>query len=142
MKEESIINIPARFQAVVYRASRIPGVANAADLSLGANCQLYAYQILASKGYELPDFRSSELWEDETFTLKVHQDFRPLDIMLYHRRPESFGAHLGLYWGEGRVLHLSKSNGRPKLELHSTLLQEEKYAYFIGAKRLRATLSQ
>lgn len=139
MKDESILNISVRFQAVAYHASRIPGVENAADLSLGANCQLYAYQILASKGYEIPDFRSSELWEDETFTLKVYQDFLPLDIMLYHRKQESFGAHVGLYWGEGRVLHLSKSNGRPKLELHSSLLEQEKYACFIGAKRLMAT---
>ncbi len=142
MKDPSILSLPARFQSVAYRASRIPGVSNAADLSLGANCQLYAYQLLASMGYQLPDFRSSELWEDEIFTFRVRDDFQPLDLMLYHRKSEAYGAHVGLYWGEGQVLHLSKANGTPKLEAHEALIQQEKYACFVGAKRLKAISSR
>ncbi|MEM6343455.1 MAG: NlpC/P60 family protein [Bacteroidota bacterium] len=142
MKDQSILNLAVRFQSVAYRASRIPGVPDATDLSLGANCQLYAYQILASMGYQLPDYRSSELWEDETFTFPVKDDFQPLDLMLYHRKAEAYGAHVGLYWDEGQVLHLSKANGTPKLEAHEALLQQEKYACFVGAKRLKAISSR
>ncbi len=133
---ESITDLPTRFQNVTYRGKRIPGVAQASDLSLGANCQLYAFEFLKEFGKEIPDFRSSDLWEDTQCTLVVEYDFKPLDIFLYHYQPESYGAHVGVYLNHHRILHLSKKNGLPKIEIHEDLIQQDAYKYFIGAKRV------
>ena len=40
------IKIPKAFLDVQYKSARIPGVENQSDLSLGANCQVFAYVIL------------------------------------------------------------------------------------------------
>ncbi|MEL7342623.1 MAG: hydrolase, partial [Bacteroidota bacterium] len=97
---------------------------------------VFAYALLAHWGVKIPNFRSSDLWEDQAYTIKVSGDLEPLDLMLYHRRPEAFGAHVGLYWGEGMVLHLAKHNQFPKIEAHLDLLQQDRYTHFIGAKRV------
>ncbi|MEO1450916.1 MAG: hydrolase [Bacteroidota bacterium] len=133
---KSLAALPPEFFQIPYNARQIPGGASLDDLSGGANCQVLAYAILRYFGYELPPFRSSELWADTEYTRIVEPPFEPLDIMLYHRHQEAFGAHVGLYWGEGKVLHLSKGNGLPAIEEHADLLQQEKYRCFIGAKRL------
>lgn len=130
------IPIPPQFRKIEYQASRIPGLVDQPDLSLGANCQLYAYELLLFFGLKIPRFRSSELWTDTQYTRKVNDSFQPLDIMMYHRKPQAFGAHVAIYWGNGLVLHLSKDNGIPKIEKHELLLQQEKYTNFIGAKRV------
>lgn len=129
-------SLDAAFLQIPYNARQIPGLPDADDLSLGANCQVFAYAVLQHFGVELPPFRSSELWTDTQYTRIVEGPFQPLDIMLYHRDSGAFGAHVGLYWGEGKVLHLSKDNGFPQFEGHTALLEQEKYRYFIGAKRL------
>ncbi|WP_041787713.1 hypothetical protein [Rhodomicrobium vannielii] len=54
-------------RAVRYNARSIPGCA----LSIaehGANCQRFAYAVIRHYGCEIADFRSRELWEDDTFT--------------------------------------------------------------------------
>ena len=127
--------LPVGFESVHYVSSRIPGVASASDMSLGANCQLYAYQILKQHGLVLPDFRSSELWADTTYTEQVEQ-FLPLDIVLLNTVYESYGAHVGLFWGQDWVLHLSKQNGRPKIERLTDLLGQKAYRCLVGAKRV------
>ena len=130
------IIIPEQFKHVQYNSSRIPGVENQEDLSLGANCQVFAYAFLRYHGIQIPNFRSSNLWEDNVYTEKVSQ-FRKFDLMLYHKHPNSFGAHVGVFIGNDQVFHLSKSNGVPKIELHHSLMQQEKYQCFIGAKRVK-----
>jgi len=105
------------------------------NLALGANCQVFAYELLRFFGKTVPDYRSSDLWEDEDSTRKV-ADFEPLDFMVYNSKPEPYGAHIGVYIGDGNVIHLSKNNGIPKVEKHEALLAQEKYAIFIGAKRV------
>ncbi|EKM27633.1 cell wall-associated hydrolase [Vibrio sp. HENC-03] len=42
-----------------------------------------------------------------------------------------------MYAGNGLVYHLSLSNGLPKFERHLELLQQSKYRFFIGAKRIK-----
>lgn len=119
-----------------YKGARIPGVENQQDLTLGANCQVYAYELLKEFGKEIPPLRSSDLWEDTIHTEKITKDFMLFDIMLYHYKTEAFGAHVGLYMGEGKVLHLSKGNDVPMIEMHESMLTQEKYIHFIGAKRI------
>lgn len=109
---------------------------NESDLTLGANCQVFAYNLLRHFGKNPPSLRSSELWEDIEFT-EVVESFEPLDIMLYNETADAYGAHVGVYVGEGTVFHLSKENGTPKYEKHTDLLQQPKYQFFIGAKRVK-----
>ncbi|WP_087016247.1 hydrolase [Thaumasiovibrio subtropicus] len=135
-----MLEIPSRFLDVDYVSARIPGVENEEDLTLGANCQVFAYSLLRHFGLMPPCLRSSELWADEVDTYVV-TELKPLDIMMYNHSPVAYGAHVGVYWGNGQVLHLSLDNGKPKLESHEALLTQRKYCHFIGAKRVKATLS-
>ncbi len=130
------LKISKHFREVKYKRSRIPGVERQKDLWLGANCQVYAYEFLKEFNRIIPNFRSKELWEDHIYTKKIEKDFLEFDIMLYNIKNESFGAHIGLYLGENKVLHLSKDNKTPMIESHESLLSQEKYRYFIGAKRV------
>ena len=123
------MDIPDRFKNVKYVASCSPGSKDDSDLTLGANCQVFAYNLLRDFGLNPPNYRSSELWGDS--------EFKPLDIMMYNDTTDSYGAHVGVYVGNGLVYHLSLSNGVPKFERHLDLLQQSKYRFFIGAKRIK-----
>lgn len=127
--------IPEKFINVHYNGKRIPEVDNPSDLILGANCQLYAYELLRHFGKHPPTLRSSELWSDQHYTV-ITDSYELLDLMLYNKTPVAYGAHVGVYIGEGKVLHLSYAIGHPVIQNHTALLAEEKYAYFIGAKRV------
>lgn len=131
-----VIELPKEFLDVKYVGRRVPGCPNPSDLSLGANCQLFAYQLLRHFGVAVPDWRSSELWEDEAHTLEV-KSFNALDLMLYHREASAWGAHVGVCLGGNRVVHLSKAVGRPVIWEHEAFATHERYAHFIGAKRGR-----
>ena len=130
--------IPSPFIDVTYNAQRIPEVGNEndVDLTLGANCQLYAYTLLRHFGKNPPALRSSELWSDRHYT-KIVDIYEVLDLMLYNKTTEAYGAHVGVYVGEGKVLHLSYTIGYPVIQKHTELLAQEKYAVFIGAKRVK-----
>jgi cell wall-associated NlpC family hydrolase len=134
-----MLEIPDKFFHVKYVAARIPSVENASDLRLGANCQLFVYEILRHFGHVIPAFRSSDLWGDEVYTCKV-SDFCPLDLMLYHHKLGAYGAHLGVYIGKGKVLHLAQRAGKPEIMNHTDFASMRRYAYFIGAKRLKVLL--
>ena len=129
------IIIPEAFFDVSYKSARIPGVENQSDLSLGANCQIFAYALLKENGLHVPNDRSSELWSDTSYS-EVVTDFRPLDLMLYNATSGSYGAHVGVYTGDGEVIHLSLQNGKPEIISHESLLLNEKYQWFVGAKRI------
>lgn len=107
-----LATLPARFASVGYDGAQVPDGRH--DLSRGANCQRYAYAVLAHFGISLPPWRSSELWSDRELTVSVAA-FEPLDLLLFHRTSEPFGAHVGVYAGAGQGLHLCKSVGSPAL---------------------------
>jgi hypothetical protein len=130
--------LPNTFLQVHYDGKRIPSVENEDDLTLGANCQVYAYALLRHHGLHMPPFRSSELWTDTEYTLAV-TEFQPLDIMLYNKTNEAYGAHVGLCVGGDLVLHLAQHIGQPAIQSHQALLATERYACFIGAKRVKET---
>ncbi len=90
------MNIPERFNKVKYCSAKIPGVDNEADLTLGANCQVFAYALLRHFGLNPPPLRSSELWSDTQFTKNV-SEFEALDIMMYNNKDQAYGAHVGVY---------------------------------------------
>ena len=48
------IKIPEAFFDVEYKSARIPRVENQSDLSLSANCQVFAYALLKENGSLMP----------------------------------------------------------------------------------------
>ena len=124
--------LPPHFRTVPYEGSRIPDGDH--DLASGANCQRYAYAVLAQFGIALPPWRSSELWADTELTQRV-TDFVPLDLLLFTPDGEPFGAHVAVYAGEGRALHLCKSVGHPVVWTLEQFATRPEYRLLIGGKR-------
>lgn len=131
-----MLSIPQHFLAVRYNAAHYPGAAGTNGLEGGANCQVFAYELLRHFGKTLPNLRSSNLWEDREFT-QVVTELEPLDLLLWNRTPEPWGAHVGVYIGEGSAIHLSKEIGLPVIWKLERFPEEKQYAVFIGAKRIR-----
>jgi lipoprotein Spr len=119
---------------VPYRADCYPGSSKITALADGANCQYFAYELIRYYGCIIPDFRSSDLWEDTKHTTKV-TTLEPLDLVLMHRNQCAWGAHVGVYVGNNLVVHLSKAIKNPMVEDLQDLLLKPKYSHFIGAKR-------
>ncbi len=128
--------IPARFFNSFYDGSRYPGSGVCAGLEKGANCQYFAYELLGHFGLAIPDLRSSNLWEDEEYTLKV-ESFEPLDILFFNKDSESYGAHLGVYIGSDKVIHLSKQVGYPTVWDLKDFQNNPNYKVLLGAKRVK-----
>lgn len=124
--------LPPAFHTVRYNGARIPD--GEYGLEAGANCQRYAYAVLAHFGIDLPPWRSSELWADQQITVLV-ETFEPLDLLLFSPAGAAFGAHVAVYAGQGQALHLAKSVGRPALWSLDSFAQDPAYRVLLGGKR-------
>ena len=132
---QSPITIPAHFYQVRYDRRRYPGAPGVHGLTGGANCQQYAQEFLRAFGYQIPDFRSSDLWADTAHTV-VCESPEPFDLVLLNDKPDPWGAHLGVYLGNRLVLHLSQTIGQPAIEPLELLTQRAQYRCLIGFKRV------
>jgi lipoprotein Spr len=103
--------VPARFLRVHYNGAAHP-LAKFCGLTHGANCQRFVFELLKHFGYEIAPMRSSELYADRIYTRRVSR-VRPLDILMFNRDENPWGAHLALYLGDGRATHLAKAIGHP-----------------------------
>ena len=130
-----MFEIPSQFQKTHYNAHILPKEGKPLDLSVGANCQVYAYAVLTHFGKHPPLLRSSQLWTDQCQTIPV-TILQPLDLMLYNKTAAAYGAHVGVHIGNDQVLYLSLDLGLPTIQTHQRLLSQKKYAHFIGAKRV------
>jgi cell wall-associated NlpC family hydrolase len=130
-----MIEVPAHFFSVQYNGRQYPGTKNTYEPFKEANCQLFAYELLRYFGKQIPDFRSSDLWEDELWTYRV-SSVKPLDLFLYNSKNKSWGAHVGIYLGGDKIIHLSKEIKHPIIWSHQDFLSNSRYKFFIGAKRL------
>jgi len=65
------LSIPISFFDTYYDGSKYPGNPKCKGIKNGANCQYFAYELLRHFGFTIPDFRSSNLWEDKIYTKKV-----------------------------------------------------------------------
>ncbi|WP_354644013.1 hydrolase [Kitasatospora camelliae] len=131
--------LPAAFWQVPYVASRYPGsgaVVRRPGLAEGANCQLFAYAVLAHFGVRAPALRSSDLWEDTAATVRVTGPLRPLDLLLFGATAEAYGAHLGVWLGRDEILHLCAESGRPAVWPRAAFAARERYRVLVGAKRV------
>lgn len=130
-----MISIPAYFFDIPYKGAGYPGSPKLVDFKQGANCQVFVYQLLQHFGYPaLPDFRSSELWEDELYTEKVAV-VEPFDILFWNTTATAWGAHIGLALEGQQAIHLSRANGKAVVWPLEQFLEKENYAVFVGAKR-------
>ncbi|MGW2934399.1 hydrolase [Streptomyces sp. NPDC001156] len=133
-------DLPSAFWSVPYVGSRFPGspaVAARPSLAAGANCQLFAYEVLRHFGLTPPALRSSDLWTDTRATVRVSAA-RPLDLMLFNATADPYGAHVGVRVGEGRVLHLCAEMGRPAVWEPAEFAARERYRVLVGIKRVNA----
>lgn len=130
------IAIPIQFFYIRYNAKQFPGSVNKKGLEFGANCQYFVFEFL--KYFEIKikkAFRSSELWADTIETKKVNK-LTLFDIVFFNSTEESYGAHLGVYLGKNKVIHLSKRVGYPTVWDLKEFSKYKEYSYFLGAKRV------
>jgi cell wall-associated NlpC family hydrolase len=121
-----------------YAGSRFPGspaVGCRPGLADGANCQLFAYEVLRLFGYDPPDLRSSDLWADVERTVRV-PIARPFDLALFGRTEDPWGAHVGVCVGDGRALHLCAEVGVPAVWPIRDFQERDRYRTLIGFKRV------
>lgn len=130
------LDLPSLFEQVPYNGAVVPRLGMSYELSRGANCQVYAYALLGHFGVAFPPLRSGELWADETVTLRV-ATFEPLDLLLFNKTSEPFGAHVALCIGDGLAVHLSKAVGKPAIWPIDTFAGHEAYRVLLGGKRPR-----
>jgi hypothetical protein len=133
----SPLPIPARFHHVRYTGAHYPGAAGVVGLDGGANCQQFAYELIRHFGFAPPDYRSSELWEDETHTRVVVGELEPCDLLLFNRTPAAWGAHVAVCLGDQLAIHLSQRAGVPVIWKIEEFCLRPEYACFIGAKRVQ-----
>ncbi|GAA1596333.1 hypothetical protein GCM10009804_61080 [Kribbella hippodromi] len=133
--------LPAAFWDVPYVGSRYPGskaVRDRPGMAIGANCQLFAYEVLRLFGLAAPALRSSELWTDTQATVRVLAA-RPLDLLLFNTTNDAYGAHVGVCVEEERVLHLCAEAARPVVWDMSAFTNRERYQVLVGIKRVITT---
>jgi cell wall-associated NlpC family hydrolase len=137
--DDFLASLPTAFHDTAYVYERHPGAPGVEGVAEGANCQQYAYEVLRHFGYDMPPLRSSDLWEDRATTSVVETlDLaQPLDLILFSPTDEAYGAHVGLYLGDGPVLHLSYYVGRPVSWTLEQFAEHPKYRVLVGIKRPR-----
>ena len=131
-----MIDIPEHFMAVRYDGLRYPGAPGVSGVASGANCQQFAYELLRHFGFVVPDLRSSDLWEDTQHTSRVEK-LEPFDLLLFSPDGQSYGAHVGVYLGEDKVIHLSKAAGIAELRDLAWFRNTPRYRVLLGGKRCR-----
>jgi cell wall-associated NlpC family hydrolase len=129
--------LPTPFHDVPYVYERFPGVVRTDDLDGGANCQLYAYEVLRHFGWEIPPLRASELWEDESATAAATEPWQPLDLVLFSRGDDAWGAHVGVYAGDEYVLHLCREVGVPVMWTIEEFQRREQYRVMRAKRPVR-----
>ncbi|HYQ64944.1 hydrolase [Actinophytocola sp.] len=133
-----MIELPDAYWDVRYVGARYPGapvVRERPGLAEGANCQLFAFEVLRHFGLNPPELRSSELWTDTSATQRVTVP-RPLDLVLVNTTRDPWGAHIGVWAGDDQVLHLCAEVGRPTLWNLATFAARPSYRTLVGFKRV------
>ncbi|MET4071563.1 lipoprotein Spr [Bradyrhizobium sp. S3.2.6] len=129
--------IPAQFWRIKYDQDHDGSAPLLPSISESPNCQNFAYALLKHFGHEISPFRSSNLWEDVEETVVVTGELRALDLLLFNRTSSPWGAHVALYLGGGKAIHLSKKESTAVIWPSAQFQTLAEYQIFIGAKRLR-----
>ena len=62
----------------------------------------------------------------------------PLDLLLFNATNDAYGAHVGVWVDEGRVMHLCAETGRPAVWELTEFATRERYRVLIGIRRVIA----
>ena len=89
--------------------------------------------MLGHFGFVVPDLRSDGLWHNDASTRRVEEP-EPLDLLLYNRDDDPYGAHVGVCTGNA-IGHLCAEVGRPTVWPQSEFDARPRYAVRIGFKR-------
>jgi murein DD-endopeptidase / murein LD-carboxypeptidase len=130
--------IPEQFWRIAYDQGHDPDSPVLPPLAESPNCQNFAYALLRHFGHGISAFRSSDLWDDTAETARVDGALRPLDLLLFNRTAKAWGAHVALYLGCDRAIHLSKKQSVAVIWPLRDFQARPEYRVFVGAKRLRA----
>lgn len=139
-----LVRLPTEYRRVRYVSARVPGSRLAGanpGLANGTNCQLFAYEVLRYFGLAPPPYRSSDLWTDTETTMRV-RTADLLDLVLFNSTDHAWGAHVGVWVGDERVLHLCAEIGRPAVWSMSEFAARQRYQVLIGVKRFHVSASE
>lgn len=128
--------VPPEFYHIPYNGKMHPGAPAVRGLTMGANCQQFAFELLRFNGLQISNFRSSELWADRLETMVANAPFEPGDLLLFNSSPTSWGAHVAVAIDSDSAVHLAWHIGNPVNWLITDFKKEDRYRCFIGAKRL------
>lgn len=131
------IKFPERYMDIVYNPSIVPDKKEKNIINTGANCQVYAYELLRFNNKNIPDYRSRELWEDTIYSNIVSWEYQPLDILFFNKELNPYGAHLGIYIWDNKVLHNSKDIWKSSIFELNNFKEIGKYKICIWAKRFK-----
>ena len=123
---------------IQYNGKIIPNGKEHDLLVSGANCQVFAYQLLRDHGKYVPELRSSELWADQDYSEVVTGNYQALDIAFFNKTSEAWGAHVGVFMNDREILHLAKKEGNPVVWTIQQFLMSPLYRVMLGAKRFRS----
>lgn len=133
-------NIPDRFWKIPYDVAHDHDSPTLMGIETGANCQNFAYELLRYFGRQVPLLRSSNLWDDTEHTIVVDK-YRPLDLLLFNRTSNAWGAHVAVYVGNDRAIHLSRRVGLAAVWPLVQFMEHSEYRVLLGAKRALSTNS-
>ena len=131
-------DIPDRFWKIPYDTAHDPDAPTLTGIETGANCQNFAYELLRHLGRHVPNLRSSNLWEDTEHTI-VADEYQPLDLLLFNRTRNAWGAHIAVHVGNDRAVHLSRRIGLAAVWPLAQFAVHPEYRVLIGAKRASST---
>lgn len=117
-----------------YDGSAHPQAMSLKSPSEGANCQLFAYATIRLFGLTLPPHRSSDLWEDGRFAHIDADDVHRLDLVLFNKSLDAWGAHVAVVVAGG-FLHLCAEVGHPAVWQWSDFYKRDRYRVVVGAIR-------
>ena len=85
-------------------------------------------------GVPVPYLRSSNLWEDTQHTIAVLK-YQPLDLLLFNPNHNAWGAHVAVYVGNDRAIHLSRRVGLAAVWPLAQFMEHPEYRVLLGARR-------
>lgn len=131
-------DIPDRFWKIPYDTAHDRDSPILTGIEAGANCQNFAYELLRHFGRHVPNLRSSNLWEDTEYTI-VAETYEPLDLLLFNRTCDAWGAHVAVHVGDDRAIHLCRRIGFAAVWPLTQFTAHAAYHVLVGAKRVRST---
>jgi hypothetical protein len=126
---------PTWLTTVPYLGSAHPLAVSSPSIEEGANCQRYAYAVLAEFGLQVPPVRSSDLLEHPGLVRVGAEEPAPLDLVLLNDTATAYGAHVGVHLAADQVLHLCAEIGRPAVWSYADFARRTRYRRLVTGIR-------